>query len=141
MRAVAKKAASLDWLVKGKALSLYNEYKDSVKTDIDNVHAVTLAVTAHGINIDNIRTESLGEAVYPCPYSRCGGAAMLLPLPDKIAEVYARIFGDSRIQSEAATVKVLNGTHTPNLAGDFAAYLRSQGIPKEKALTDEYVGG
>jgi len=66
---------------------------------------------------------------------------MLLPLPDKIAEVYARIFGDSRIQSEAATVKVLNGTHTPNLAGDFAAYLRSQGIPKEKALTDEYVGG
>ncbi len=142
MRATAKKAAGLDWLVKGKALSIYEEYKDSVKTDVSSdLKMAGLALLGKQIGVDNIRMESLASAVYPCPYSQCGGAAMLLPIPDKIAEIKALVFGDGRLQSENAVIKVVNATPTPHLADDFATYLRSQGIGSDHIIIDDVAQG
>jgi len=141
MRAIARKAASLDWLTKGKALSLYGKYKDAVKTNISDFRLGGLAILGGQVGIDNIRMESLADATYPCPYSVCGGAAILLSDPAKVEEIKNRIFGDPEVQAEAAVIKIMNGTQTPGLAGQFAAYLRLQGIPDGKIVVDEEAGG
>ena len=137
MKAMAKKAAALDWLTRGNAVSLYGKYKDAVKTNISDFRLGGLALLGKQVGVDNIRMESLAEATYPCPASLCGGAAELLADQAKVEEIKARIFGDVRIQAEAAVMKVMNGTDTPDLAGQFATYLQSKGIPEEKIVTDE----
>jgi LCP family protein required for cell wall assembly len=141
MKSIARKASDLGVLVGSNPLNLYNAYKDSVKTDISDVELGGLALTGKEIGVDNILFESLAEAVYPCPYSQCNGAAMLLPIPDKVAEVKARLFADSRLQNEGALIKVVNGTPTPKLGESFAAYLRSEGIPSDRITIDEYANG
>ncbi len=66
---------------------------------------------------------------------------MLLANEAKVDEIKARIFGDVRIQAEAAVIKIMNGTETPDLAGDFATYVQSKGIPEEKIVIDEQANG
>jgi hypothetical protein len=85
--------------------------------------------------------ESLADATYPCPASLCGGAAMLLADQAKLEEIKNRIFGDVRLQAEAAVIKIMNGTETPDLAAQFGSYLESQGISGEKIIIDEQAGG
>jgi hypothetical protein len=66
---------------------------------------------------------------------------MLLPIPDKIVEIKARLFSDGKLHQENALIKVLNGTPTPDYGESFAAFLRSQGIPKDRIIVDELAGG
>jgi LCP family protein required for cell wall assembly len=141
MRSIARKASDAGVLLESNPANLYEAYKDSVKTDISNLKAGGLAVIGRDIGVDNILFESLADAVYPCPASQCNGAAMLLPLPDKIAEIKARLFSDGKLHQENAIIKVLNGTPTPEYAATFAAYMRSQGIPKDRIIVDELAGG
>ncbi len=141
MRAIAKKAATLDWLSKGKALGLYGKFKDAVKTDISDFQVGGLALLGKQIGVDNIRTESLSAATSPCPARLCGNAAMLVADEAMVEEIKARIFGDVRVQAEAAVIKIVNGTETPDLAAQFAEYLKMQGIPDEKIVIDEQAGG
>ena len=140
MRATAKKAFDLGILL-DDPLGLYKKYKDSVKTDIGDFKAGGLALLSRQIGLDNIRMESIASATYPCPASACGGAAMLLADWDAVEEIKNRVFSDGRLQSEGAIVKVLNGTATPDLAQEFAAFLRAQGIPAEQISVDEYANG
>jgi LCP family protein required for cell wall assembly len=142
MRAIAKKAASLEWLGNpAKAKSLYDKYKNSVKTNIRDSELPGLALLSRDVGVDNIRMESLAEAVYPCPYSVCGGAAMLLPIEEKVQEIINRIFGDPRLQSENAVIKIINGTTIPDLGAQLAAFLRTQGIDSEHVIVDELANG
>ena len=48
---------------------------------------VGFAKLGEKLNVDNIAMESLADATYPCPYSQCNGAAILLPIPDKVEEM------------------------------------------------------
>jgi hypothetical protein len=121
--------------------NLYDAYRDSVKTDIGDAQIPGLALLGKDIGVDNILFESLADAVYACPYSQCNGAAMLLPIPDKVAEIKARLFSDGKLHQENALIKVLNGTPTPDYGEEFAAYLRSQGIPKDRIIVDELADG
>ncbi len=141
MKAIARKASSVGVLLGSNPKSLYDQYKGSVKTNISDLKIPGLALLGRQIGVDNIRTESLTDAVYACPASICGNAAMLLADPEKLEEIKARIFGDVRIQAEAAVIKIMNGTETPDLAAQFASYLRMQGIPEEKVTIDEEAGG
>ena len=141
MRAIARQAADVGALVGSNPKNLWNAYKDSVKTDIRDVDLPGLALLGRDIGVDNIAMESLAEAVYPCPYSQCNGAAILLPIPDKVAEVKARVFSNGKLQKEAALIKVVNGTPTPKLGETFASYLRSQGIASDRITVDEYANG
>ena len=141
MKAIARKASDVGVLLGSNPKSLYDRYKGSVKTDISDLKIPGLALLGRQIGVDNIRTESLADAVYPCPASICGGAAMLLADPQKVEEIKARIFGDVRIQAEAAVIKIMNGTETPDLAGEFADYLQTKGVPEEKIVIDEQADG
>lgn len=141
MKAIARKASDVGVLLGSNPKNLYDQYKDSVKTNISDLKIPGLALLGRQVGVDNIRMESLAEATYPCPYSLCGGAAMLLADQAKVDEIKARIFGDVRIQSEAAVIKIMNGTETPDLAAQFGDYMQSQGIPEEKIVIDEQAGG
>ncbi len=140
-KAAAHKASDIGVLLGGNPLSLYNEYKDAVRTDISDFVAGSLALLGHKIGPDNIHMVSMAPATYPCPYSICGPAAMLQWNPDKVEELKAQVFNDGRLQQEQAVVKVLNGTATPDLADDFASFLRGKGFGSDQVSVDEYAGG
>ncbi|HET9477328.1 MAG TPA: LCP family protein, partial [Dehalococcoidia bacterium] len=141
MKAIARKASDLGVLLGSNPKNLYDQYKGSVKTNISDLKIPGLALLGRQIGVDNIRMESLADATYPCPASLCGGAAMLLADQAKLEEIKNRIFGDVRLQAEAAVIKIMNGTETPDLAAKFGRYLESQGIPEEKIIIDEQAGG
>jgi hypothetical protein len=141
MRAIARKGSDLGVLTGSNPKNLYDAFKDSVKTDISDTDLPGLALLGRDVGVDNIVMESLSEAVYPCPYSQCNGAAILLPIPDKVAEVKARVFSNSALQKEAALIRVLNGTPTPKLGEGFASYLRGQGVASDRITVDEYANG
>ena len=141
MRAIAKKASDIGALTGSNPINLFKAFKDSVKTDVQDTRLPGLAKLGRDVGVDNIVMESLADAVYPCPYSQCNGAAILLPIPDKVQEIKSRVFGDGRLQQEAALIKVVNGTPTPKLGETFASYLRSQGIASDRVSIDEYANG
>ncbi len=142
IQATAKRGADLGVLLGTNPKSLYDRYKDSVRTDISDSKLLGLADLAQQIGPDNIRMVSMAEATYPCP--DCS-AAVLLWNKDKVEELKARVFSDARLQGsiagEGAVVEVLNGTETPELAGKFASFLKGQGISSGQILTDEIAGG
>lgn len=136
LRAIGHRAADLGVLV-NNPISLYDKYKDAVKTDISALKLPGLALLASQVGIDDVPMVSIGPATYPCPAERCGGAAMLLWDRDKVEEYKALVFSDGRLQGESAYVDVKNGTAVLDLAGEFAGFLRAQGLPAEKISVDE----
>jgi anionic cell wall polymer biosynthesis LytR-Cps2A-Psr (LCP) family protein len=144
IQSTAQRAADLGVLVGSNPIDLYKKYKDSVKTDISDSKIPGLALLGQQIGPTNIRMVSMAEATYSC-IDVCGGAAGLLWNLDKVEELKARVFNDGRVQatldSEAATVEVLNGTETRDLAAEFASFLKRQGIPSTQILIDEQAGG
>ena len=137
VKATARKAADLG-TVFTNALDLYDKYKDAVKTDISDIQIGGLADLARQIGPDNIRTVSMAEATYPC-YD-CPGAVLLWD-EDKVEELKAQVFSDGILQSDGATVMILNGTQIPDLAAEFASFLRTQGITSDRVSTDELLNG
>ena len=137
VKATAKKAADLG-TVFSNALGLYNRYKDAIKTDINDLQIPGLADLARQIGPDNIRTVSMAGATYPC--DNCGGAVLLFDKA-KMVELRDRVFSDFDIQDDGATVTILNGTETPDLAAYLASLLKSQGIATNRVSTDELKNG
>lgn len=135
VKAVAKRATDLG-TVFSNAPSLYGKYKDAVKTDIPGLQVPGLALLAKQIGPDNIRTVSMAEATYPC--NRCPGAVLLWN-EAKVEELKAMVFSNAPLPEEEATVQILNGTQTPDLAAYTATLLRGQGL--KQLSTDELVGG
>ncbi len=137
VKATAQRAADLG-TVFGNAVGLYKKYKDAVKTDISDLQIAGLADLARKIGPDNIRTVSMAEATYPCSYCN---ASVLLWDKDKVEELKAQVFSPQASQDDGASVKILNGTETPDLAAEFASFLRTQGITSDRLRTDELLDG
>lgn len=138
IKAMARRASDIGVLLGSNPINLYKKYKESVKTDISDIRAAGLALLGKQIGPDNIHTVSMQPATYPC--TGCS-ASVLLWDPQKLEELKAQVFSDGRLQTEQARVEVLNGTPVPDLAGDFASFLRGQGLPSEQIAVDEYAGG
>ena len=139
MQAVARKALTLNLFDVGKAKSLYDQYTQSVRTNIPAIKVPGLALLGTQVGLDNLRTVSAAGATFPC--TNCGAAAILSWDPVKFEELKAQVFSDSILTQEYARVEVLNGTVVPELAGDFAGILRGQGVSAEQILIDEYADG
>jgi len=139
MQAVARKALTLDLFDVGKAKSLYDQYTQSVRTNIPAIRIPGLALLATQVGLDDLRTVSAAAATYPC--ADCGPAAVLSWDPVKFEELKAQVFSDSILAQEYARVEVLNGTMMPQLAGDFAGVLRGKGVSAEQILIDEFADG
>jgi LCP family protein required for cell wall assembly len=138
MQAVARKALSLNLFDVSKAKSLYDQYRQSVRTNIPAIKVPGLALLGKQVGLDNLRTVSAAGATYPC---NCGPAAVLSWDPVKFEELKAQVFSDSILTQEYARVEVLNGTVVPELAGDFAGILRGKGVSADQIIIDEYADG
>jgi LCP family protein required for cell wall assembly len=139
MQAVARKALSLGLLDVGTAKNLYGQYTQSVQTNIPAIKVPGLALLAKQVGLENLRTVSAADAMFPC--TTCGPASILDWDPVKFEELKAQVFSDAILIQEYARVEVLNGTVVPELAGDFAGVLRGRGVGAELILVDEYADG
>lgn len=141
MRAIAVKATSLNLLDIGKAKSLYDTYKSSIQTNVPDTQLPGLARLGGQVGLANVRMVSAGPAMYPCPASICGNAAMLLWNEQTFNELKALVFSDQRVVNEGAIIDVLNGTATRGLAGTFAGQMALEGISRIDMKTNEWADG
>ena len=137
VKATARKAADLG-TVFSNALDLYKQYKNAVKTDINDLQIPGLADLAQQIGPDNIRTVSMAEATYPC--TSCS-ASVLLWNPAKVEELKARVFSADAFNEDNATVQILNGTEVPDLAHHVETLIGGRGITSDRVRTDELLDG
>jgi len=139
VRATANKAMSLGTIL-GNPFGIYNQFKDSIDTDIKSSRLPGLAELAGQVDFDTAPLVSLEPAVVDCA-DACGGAAALLWDAATVRELTAQVFTDGRLQKEGALVSVKNGTMTPDLASEFATFLSKQGMPSSKIAVDEIFDG
>ena len=119
--------------------ALWEALQDSVVTDLTLDQIVALARLASDVEPDDIRYSVIDER-YTQFWETPDGQQVLIPLRDPIRELRDAIFtahaplpqqaGDAaaRLEAEAATIEVRNGTMTEGLASHTTEYLEQQGI-------------
>jgi len=121
-----------------QAAQLWETLSDSVQTDLTLDQIVRLANLATQIPRENIRMAVIDETCTMF-WETPEGQQVLVPIRDCIRELRDEIFTTepvtaseedpaARLEEEAATVTVWNGTLTNGLAGRTAEYLREQGL-------------
>ena len=123
-----------------KAPTLYQQLSSGVHTNLTLDQVVRLALLAKDVPIDEIKQGVLGEK-YVLFGTSPDGLSIVIPLPDKIHTLRDEIFATSgslspqtpgdqtaRMQVEAASVAVYNGSATGDLENRTAELLRGQGM-------------
>jgi LCP family protein required for cell wall assembly len=128
-----------------RAPELQQMLKDSVVTDLTLDEIIALAQLASEVDRENIRYVVIDEH-YTQFCATPEGQQVLIPLRDRIRQLRDYIFTAeaplpeqaddpaTRLEAEAATIEVLNGTTTAGLAALTAGHLQQQGL--EVARTD-----
>jgi len=130
MRAALRKALDLGLLLDPRKLkSLYEQFRSAVDTDISLPRALGLALKVRQIPEELIKTMSLAPAT--SDYITPEGAAVLLWDQGEVARLVRRFFLDGRLEREAPTIEVRNGTDVPGLASQVAQFLIDHGLPPE----------
>jgi LCP family protein required for cell wall assembly len=124
-----------------RAPELWQTLQGSVLTDLTLDQAIALAQLASEVDSEDIRYVVIDEN-YTQFWSTPEGQQVLIPLRDRIRELRDYIFTNealtvapqdadnpaARLQTEAATIEVLNGTTTEGLAGLTTDYLEQHGL-------------
>jgi LCP family protein required for cell wall assembly len=124
-----------------QAPEIWQTMQGSMLTDLTLDQVVALAQLASEIDSENIRYVVIDEN-YTQFWSTPEGQQVLIPLRDRIRELRDYIFTNealalapqesdnpaARLQTEAATIEVLNGTTTEGLAGITTDYLEQHGL-------------
>jgi LCP family protein required for cell wall assembly len=130
-----------------KAPELWETLQGAVVTDLKLDEIVALANLASEVDPDNIRFGVIDEN-YTMFWTTPDGQEVLVPRRDRIRELRDQIFtseppplaeeedSQARLETEAATIQVLNGTTTPGLARSTQLYLREHGL----SIGDEAIG-
>ncbi len=124
MLAAREKLLRLDMLP--KLPQLWNEFQESIRTDMSLGDVLALAKIAKEIPVESITGRSL-EAPYVYSFTGYDGASLLMPVREKIRDVIEEMFFDSR-KEQGARIEVLNGTKTPGLAALTATQLKNYGF-------------
>jgi hypothetical protein len=124
--AAIEKATQLDLLHPEKLLNLWNEFKDTIETDVSDVQIPGLADLATQINESNIVGYSIGHATVN--YTTEDGASVLLADDELVRRMVAEVFADQVAEGEQASVEVQNGTGADGLAGTAVEYLTTSGV-------------
>jgi LCP family protein required for cell wall assembly len=138
MLAMIDKAAQLNFLDSPKALvNLWNKYKDTVKTDVNDLQVPGFAQMAANIDRNSLSFLTLG--VVTTPFTTDDGAQVLLPSPEGVKQIVEAFLSDGQLLQENATVEVQNATATEGKATNTAAYLVSLGMPESNVVTSDAV--
>ena len=124
---------------------LYGILKDSVETDLDLQDMLALGYVAVRINPSSIRSYFVDRSMVQS-WTTPAGAAVLLPVPERIEEAVKDMFSDRTateeiVEDERARVKVLDGIGNPDVADLLASQLRWKGLKVvrvESADRDDY---
>ncbi len=133
--AVRERLLRLDMLP--KLPQLWGQFHDAIRTDMGLGDVLNLAKVAREVNTENIVGKTL-EYPYVTSYTSEDGAALLLPVRDKIRELVEEVFFDARKEGEAR-IEVLNGTGSPGLAAQTASALKNRGF--ENVVVGDAPGG
>jgi LCP family protein required for cell wall assembly len=142
--AAIAKAKSLDVLKNAK--SLWENYKDTVKTDISDFEIPKYALLANDVK-DNIHAVSLGPAT--APYTTAAGAEVLIGNTEMIHQIVDSLFSDKpsdvaaqpSATPEPVRVEVQNGTGTEGLANSVVRYIIGRGYPANDLTAANAVDG
>ena len=126
-KAVEQRLLSLDQLT-----SLWRRYKDTIKTDINDIRAPGFAALAAQIDREDIAALSLGVATQG--WTTPQGAAVLLIDKGMVQQLVQALFGDRMLSQEAALVEVQDAAGTDGLAAQAVAFLVEVGFSPD-ALT------
>ncbi len=116
------------------ALNLWNKYKHTVVTDINNVLILGFAKLAAEIPASRMSALSLG----PCttPWTTPAGAAVLLPAQEGCQRIVDALFSDQQLSRENAVVEVRDGSDKD--IGDKAVELLSSlGFPAGSVIASD----
>lgn len=126
-----------------QADELYNEFSSGIRTNMPLDTAIQLAVLAKDIPVSSIEQGRIDTTMVAFDNVILGGqdASVMKPLPDKIRILRDEIFttagatsplaqGDptALMQADAARVRLLNGTFSPNLEVNTGNYFIAQGL-------------
>ena len=128
--AVMDKALSLDVL--GNALDLWDKYKDTINTDINDFQIAGFARLAADVSPEKISALSLGPAT--TPWMTPQGASVLLPSTEGIAKIVQALFSDQQLLDEQAVVEVQNGTGEAGVADSTVSLLINLGFPQQSLI-------
>ena len=125
--AVREKALQLDMLP--KLPQLWEEFRDSVETDLPYPAIVGLAQIAREVKPEDIVRATLdADEGYVTEATTFDGAEILVPNRSQIRKLVNQVFFDARRDQENARIEVLNGTNTPGLATKTAKLLEDFGF-------------
>lgn len=140
--AIRDRILSLDMLPNliQRAPALYNELASGIHTNLTLDQVIRLALLARDVPEANIQQGVLNEK-YVLFGTSPDGLSIVIPLPDKIFTLVDQLFtttgslspqtpGDNqaRMQAEAASVSLYNGSSRNGLAESTADLLRQQGM-------------
>lgn len=126
-----------------QADELFNEFSAGIRTNMPLDTAIRLAVLAKDIPVTSIEQGRIDTTMVAFDKVILGGqdASVMKPLPDKIRILRDEIFtsagatsplaqGDptALMQADAARVRLLNGTFSPNLEVNTGNYFIAQGM-------------
>ena len=111
---------------------LYRVLRDSVETDLNLQNMLALGYVAVRINPSSIRSYYIDRAKVQS-WTTPAGAAVLLPIPERIEETVQDMFSDHEVveevvEQERARVKILDGIGNPDTADLLASQLRWKGL-------------
>ena len=114
-----------------KIPGLWSALKGAFDTDLKLGDVLALAPTALGLEPHRVRSLYIGR--YQTEYwTSDGGASVLLPIPEKIEEIVARLYAppaqEDLVAARSARVQVQNGTTRPYLGHIAADQLRWAGF-------------
>ena len=127
----------------GQAQQFYDEFSAGIKTNMPFDTALRLGVLARDIPVNSIQQGVIDYTMVSLDSVKLAGqdASIVKPFPDKIRELRDKVFttggplsplaaGDptALMQADAARVRLLNGTFTPNLDVTTGNYFLGQGL-------------
>jgi len=131
--AVVKKAAQLSILGSpGTMLELWQRYRETVQTDVNDLQAPGFAGLAASIDQNSISYLSLGGVTTAWTTPR--GAQVLLASPEGIALLVDAFTSDNQLEQEAAVIEVQNGSGQTGAEQQAADLFTSFGVAPELIL-------
>jgi LCP family protein required for cell wall assembly len=126
--AALDKASEQNFLRVDKLTSLWDDYKDTIETDVSDFQAPGFAALASQIDQDKIVALSIGHATFP--FTGPQGQAALEWDRDLVAEVVTAFSSDNVLLQEEAFVEIQNGAGSNGLAKVVADFLAGQGFTR-----------
>jgi polyisoprenyl-teichoic acid--peptidoglycan teichoic acid transferase len=132
--AMVDRASELNFLSSPDTLvSLWQDYRNTITTDISDLQAPGYARLATRIDQDSLSFLTLGAVA--TPWTTPAGAQVLLPSHEGVRQLVEAFVSDRQLQDEDAIIQVQNGTDIEGEAARAASFFVEMGIAEDHIST------